>query len=558
MKRVLIALLLVAVAAGISWQNRVDLLVWAMPKLTALSSPVAPNRPVNWSSGPDTAALPAEQRPPNIILIMTDDMGFNDISLYNGGAADGSLMTPNIDALAAQGVSFDNGYAGNAICAPSRAISMTGRYNTRFGYEFTPFPKIGITISQWMMDQNPGPLTGFIDAEKADAMPGVYEAGMPGSEITVAELLRDRGYYTAHIGKWHLGSEGDMAPNQQGFDDSLELSGLLYLPEDHPDVVNQKFPRDGTDRMVWAAGKFSARFNGSEEFAPAKYLTDYYTDEAVAVIEANRTRPFFLYLAHWGPHNPLQASREDYEALAHIEDHGLRVYAAMLRSLDRSVARVTQALADNGLTDNTLILFTSDNGGPHIIEQADINAPYRGWKMTHFEGGLHVPFIAKWPARLPAGKTYQQAVHHMDLMPTIAAAANAALPTDRKIDGVDLLPFILGERSEPPHRTLFWRSGHHQSVLHEDWKLIRANQPEQPPGTPQKKFLFHLAADPTEQENLAEQRPEKVAELEALLAAHNAEQVDPFWPSVIQGPMLIDKHGGQPYTPGDDYIYWPN
>jgi len=558
MRKLFVALLLVAVAAGIGWQNRVDLLVWAMPRLTALSSPVAPNRPVNWSAGPDTAELPVEQRPPNIVLIMTDDMGFNDISLYNGGAADGSLMTPNIDALAAGGVRFDNGYAGNAICAPSRAISMTGRYNTRFGYEFTPFPKIGVTISQWMLDQNPGALPGFIDAEKADAMPGVYEAGMPTSEITVAELLRDSGYYTAHIGKWHLGSEGDMPPNQQGFDDSLELSGLLYLPADDPNVVNQKFPHDVTDRMVWAAGKFSARFNGSEEFAPAKYLTDYYTDEAVKVIEANRNRPFFLYLAHWGPHNPLQASREDYEALAHIEEHGLRVYASMLRSLDRSVARVTQALADNGLTDNTLILFTSDNGGTHIIEQADINAPYRGWKMTQFEGGLHVPFIAKWPARLPAGRTYQQAVHHMDLMPTIAAAANASLPTDRKIDGVNLIPFILGERSEPPHRTLFWRSGHHQSVLHEDWKLIRANQPDQPAGTPQKKFLFHLSADPTEQRNLAEQRPDKVAELEALLAAHNAEQVDPIWPSVIAGPMVIDKHGGQPYEPGDDYIYWPN
>jgi len=558
MRKLFVALLLAAVAAGIGWQNRVDLLVWAMPRLTALSSPVAPNRPVNWSAGPDTAELPVEQRPPNIVLIMTDDMGFNDISLYNGGAADGSLMTPNIDALAAGGVRFDNGYAGNAICAPSRAISMTGRYNTRFGYEFTPFPKIGVTISQWMLDQNPGALPGFIDAEKADAMPGVYEAGMPTSEITVAELLRDSGYYTAHIGKWHLGSEGDMAPNQQGFDDSLELSGLLYLPADDPNVVNQKFPHDVTDRMVWAAGKFSARFNGSEEFAPAKYLTDYYTDEAVKVIEANRNRPFFLYLAHWGPHNPLQASREDYEALAHIEEHGLRVYASMLRSLDRSVARVTQALADNGLTDNTLILFTSDNGGTHIIEQADINAPYRGWKMTQFEGGLHVPFIAKWPARLPAGRTYQQAVHHMDLMPTIAAAANASLPTDRKIDGVNLIPFILGERSEPPHRTLFWRSGHHQSVLHEDWKLIRANQPDQPAGTPQKKFLFHLSADPTEQRNLAEQRPDKVAELEALLAAHNAEQVDPIWPSVIAGPMVIDKHGGQPYEPGDDYIYWPN
>ena len=558
MKIILIALLLVAGATAIGWQNRVNVLVWAMPKLTALTSPVAPNRPLKWSAGPDAAVLPADQRPPNIILIMTDDMGFNDISLYNGGAADGSLMTPNIDALAAEGVRFDNGYSGNAICAPSRAISMTGRYNTRFGYEFTPFPKIGVTIIQWMLDQNPGPLPAFIDAEKADAMPGVYEAGMPASEITVAELLQGHGYYTAHIGKWHLGSEGDMAPNKQGFDESLELSGLLYLPEAHPDVVNQKFPHDGTDRMVWAAGKFSARFNGSEEFAPAKYLTDYYTDEAVKVIESNRNRPFFLYLAHWGPHNPLQASREDYEALAHIEEHGLRVYAAMLRSLDRSVARVTQALADNGLTDNTLILFTSDNGGASIIEQPDINAPYRGWKLTHFEGGLHVPFIAKWPAKLPAGKTYQQAVHHMDLMPTIVAAANVALPTDRKIDGVDLTPFILGERGEPPHRTLFWREGHQQSVLHEGWKLIRANQPDKSAGTPQKKFLFHLATDPTEQENLAEQRPDKVAELETLLAAHNAEQVDPIWPSITDGAVMIDKHGGQPYRPGDDYLYWPN
>ena len=146
MKKVLIALLLVASATAIGWQNRVNVLVWAMPKLTALTSPVAPNRPVKWSAGPDAAVLPAEQRPPNIILIMTDDMGFNDISLYNGGAADGSLMTPNIDALAAEGVRFDNGYSGNAVCAPSRAISMTGRYNTRFGYEFTPFPKIGVTI----------------------------------------------------------------------------------------------------------------------------------------------------------------------------------------------------------------------------------------------------------------------------------------------------------------------------------------------------------------------------------------------------------------------------
>ena len=132
------------------------------------------------------------------------------------------------------------------------------------------------------------------------------------------------------------------------------------------------------------------------------------------------------------------------------------------------------------------------------------------------------------------------------------------MPTDRKIDGVNLTPFILGERSAPPHRTLFWRSGHHQSVLHEGWKLIRANQPDQPAGTPQKRFLFHLSTDPTEQRNLAEQRPDKVEELETLLAVHNAEQVEPIWPSVISGPMVIDKHGGQPFEPDDDYIYWSN
>lgn len=558
MKKLLVISVIAAVLAATAWQNRLNLLIWAAPKLTALSSDIQPNRPLDWSVGPDTAQAPADQRPPNIILIMADDMGFNDISLYNGGAADGSLMTPNIDALATDGVRFNNGYAGNAVCAPSRAISMTGRYNTRFGYEFTPFFKIGVTIMQWMFAKDPPPLPPFIDEEKADAMPGVFEAGMPGSEITVAEMLRDAGYYTAHIGKWHLGSVGEMTPNQQGFEDSLELSGILYLPEDHPDVVNQKFPADGTDTMVWASGKFSARFNGSEEFAPARYLTDYYTDEAVNVIEANRNRPFFLYLAHWAPHNPLQASRKDFDALAHIEDHGLRVYAAMLRSLDRSVARITQALTDNGLSDNTLILFTSDNGGANYIELPDINQPYRGWKMTHFEGGLHVPFIAKWPAKLSAGEHYEQAVHHMDLAPTIAAAAGATLPSDRKIDGVDLIPFLRGENNEPPHRTLFWRTGHHQSVLHEGWKLIRANQPELPPGSPQKKFLFHLAADPTEQHNLAKEHPDKVAELEELLAAHNAEQVEPLWPSIVDGPMLIDNHNGQPYEPGDEYIYWAN
>lgn len=554
------ALLIIAGFAG--WQQRVELLVWVAPKLLKITSPVAENRELNWSQGPEVAASEPADRPPNIVLIVTDDMGFNDISLYNGGAGDGTLQTPSIDALAHEGVTFTNGYAANAVCAPSRASIMTGRYSTRFGFEFTPFFKTGVTIFRWMEELNPGPVPLFLDEASAATMKPLQELGLPSSEITIAELLKQQGYYTAHVGKWHLGSVSDMVVTNQGFDDSLELKGTLYLPQDHPDVVNAKVEGDRIDRMVWATGTYSAAFNGvgnpGEQFKPKGYLTDYYTDQAVKVIENNRNRPFFLYLAHWGIHNPLQAARADYDALSHIEDHRLRVYSAMIRAVDRSVARVTQALEENGLTDNTLIILTSDNGGAGYIGLPNVNKPYRGWKLNHFEGGTHVPFMAKWPARISAGTSMEDPIHHNDIFTTIAAAAGAQLPQDRKIDGVDLLPYIRKETSGAPHETLFWREGHQQTVLHQGWKLIRAEQPHLPQPAPMAKWLFNLAVDPTEQNNLAAQNSEKLAELEALLAAHNAEQVEPLWPTVFNSPQLIDKTTNEPMEEGDEFIYWPN
>jgi uncharacterized sulfatase len=554
------ALLIIAGFAG--WQQRVELLVWVAPKLLKITSPVAENRELNWSQGPEIAASEPADRPPNIVLIVTDDMGFNDISLYNGGAGDGTLQTPSIDALAHEGVTFTNGYAANAVCAPSRASIMTGRYSTRFGFEFTPFYKTGVTIFRWMEELNPGPVPLFLDEASAATMKPLQELGLPSSEITIAELLKQQGYYTAHVGKWHLGSVNDMVVTNQGFDDSLELKGTLYLPQDHPDVVNAKVEGDRIDRMVWATGTYSAAFNGvgnpGEQFKPKGYLTDYYTDQAVKVIENNRNRPFFLYLAHWGIHNPLQAARADYDALSHIEDHRLRVYSAMIRAVDRSVARVTQALEENGLTDNTLIILTSDNGGAGYIGLPNVNKPYRGWKLNHFEGGTHVPFMARWPARISAGTSMEDPIHHNDIFTTIAAAAGAQLPQDRKIDGVDLLPYIRKETSGAPHETLFWREGHQQTVLHQGWKLIRAEQPHLPQPASMAKWLFNLAVDPTEQNNLAAQNSEKLAELEALLAAHNAEQVEPLWPTVFNSPQLIDKTTNEPMEEGDEFIYWPN
>jgi uncharacterized sulfatase len=265
-----------------------------------------------------------------------------------------------------------------------------------------------------------------------------------------------------------------------------------------------------------------------------------------------------MFLSHWGIHNPLQATREDYDALAHIEDHHLRVYAAMIRSVDRSIGAITAALEANGLTDNTLILFTSDNGGAQYVGLPDINKPFRGWKLNHFEGGTHVPYLAKWPARIAAGTTVDAPVHHVDVFQTIAAAANAPVPTDRVLDGVDLIPYVTGEATGVPHETLFWRQGYHQSVRHKDWKLIRSKQPTTGEQWEDVVWLFDLAVDPTEQVNLAAQRQDKVVELEKLLAAHNAEQAPPMWPSVVDMVQPVDKDGTQPYVKGDEYMYFPN
>ena len=403
-------------------------------------------------------------------MILADDLGWNDLTYTGGGVAGGTVPTPNIDSIAAEGVTFSNGYAANGTCAPSRAAIMSGRYGTRFGFEFTPTPPGMMPMMQLMASTMPGRLRPSLPNGDVESLP--YEQmGMPPSEITIAELLQQRGYHTAHIGKWHLGRVNGMAPHDQGFDESLLMASGLYLPEDDPNVVNAKQDFDPIDRFLWRALKFAASFNGGEAFEPRNYLTDYYTEEAVKVIEANKDRPFFLYLAHWAPHTPLQASRADYDALPHIGTHRERVYAAMIRALDRGVGQVLDALRANGLEDNTLVFFTSDNGGAHYIGLPDVNDPFRGWKITLFEGGIHVPYFIKWPAQIEAGGTVDDPVHHFDIFATAAAAAGTPLPIDRKIDGRDLTPVARGEADGVPHERLFWRSGASQTALVNGWKL---------------------------------------------------------------------------------------
>ena len=555
-KKTLVWLLLLTIAlGGFAWINRIDLMLALVKYKSEREYVIAPNRENNWARGPQEAAAAAGDRLPNIILIMADDLGFNDISTFGGGVAGGSVQTPHIDQLAAQGAVFSQAYAGNATCAPSRAMVMTGRYPTRTGFEFTPTPSgmgpmVGMVSSSLDNGLPPGL---FNEAASETALP--YERqGLPSDEVTIAEVLRDRGYYTAHIGKWHLGRAQGSAPNDQGFNDSLLMASGLYLPEDDPNVVNAKLDFDPIDKFLWARMGYAASFNnrGDDLFEPGGYLTDYWTDESIRIIKANRNRPFFLYLAHWGTHTPLQATREDYEAVGDIKPHRLRVYAAMIRALDRSVGRIMATLEEEGLAENTLVIFTSDNGGPGYIGLPDINAPYRGWKLTNFEGGLRVPIFARWPARIAPGTRVDTPVAHIDLMPTMTAAANAAGPEGVLIDGLDLLPLATGQGTEAwSRKTLFWQSGYYRVVRHGDWKLQVSERPN-------KKWLYNLAEDPTEQHNLAATQPDKLAELQALLDAHRDSARKPLYPYVADMAVAIDKNLAEYFEPGDEYIYWPN
>lgn len=519
----------------------------------SMRDPLGPHRAVTWEAGPASPERPPAERPPNIIVIVADDLGYNDITLH-GGLAGGSVPTPHIDSLARDGARFLKGYAANATCSPSRAAIMTGRYPIRFGFEFTSAPVLfSRFIFEFFEEKAAGDVRPIYHAERESTVPPLEDLGLPQSEITIAELLKARGYRTLQIGKWHLGDAPALRPEAQGFDESLGFTqgAALFAPIEDPQTVNSMQDFDPIDQFLWANLRFAVKEDGGESFPPDIYMTDYFAREAAAAITANRNRPFFLYLSFNAPHTPLQAAKADYDALSHIADHRLRVYAAMIRALDRGVGTVLSALAENGLEENTLVIFTSDNGGANYVGLQGLNAPFRGWKATFFEGGIRVPFLVKWPRRIAPGTVLEGPAIGMDIYATAAMAGGAALPQDRVIDGRDLLPFAAGHAQGPVHERLFWRSGDYRVVQARGLKLQTAKRPD-------KIWLFDLQSDPTEQRNIAGEASEAIAELRALLDEYDAIAAAPLWPALIEGPIRIDVTLDQPAKPDDEYIYWAN
>ena len=513
MKKILLLIFVTLCLGVIFWK---DILFFVLVQIAAPKDNVGPHQEIVWQQGPD---FRTDSRP-NIIVIVADDLGINDMTDYDNLDPSGTVNTPNIDYIANTGIKFENAYSGSATCAPSRGMIVTGRYATSTGYEFTPVPDgMARSINLFNPDQ-----TKYI-SENVATNPIFDSQGLPSEEITFAETLSEAGYYTAHIGKWHLGRGPEFAPLSQGFDESLMMASGLFLPEDDPNVVNAYLPWDPIDKFLWAILDYAASFNESSErdnwFEPKGYLTDYYTDEAIKVIESNKNRPFFLYLAHWGVHTPLQALKSDYDKLDHIDDHTERVYAAMIVSLDRSVGRITESLRENGLSENTWIIFTSDNGGANYIGLRYINSPYRGWKLTLFEGGIKVPLIF-WKDGIESQAIPQRA-SHIDIMPTIHGLISEGLEHD--VDGVDLF----SSQFDLEKRPIFWKTGHNAVVIKGNWKL-------QVDDYSQKQWLYNLATDPTEQIELSNQFPDKVDELLSLINQH----VNGAKESIYKPPLLAN------------------
>jgi len=525
---------------------------YKMPKYIGdIKNPTYENIQINWEDGPKTRT----SSKPNIIIILVDDLGFNQISSYGGGMANGQFKTPNIDKLANDGVLCTNGYSSSPVCSPSRASLLTGRFATRFGYEFTPTTSSMMKAISVFSKKN-GIADGIYYDNREENIIAIDQMGIPQSEKTIPEMLKPEGYHNIHIGKWHLGHGKDFLPRKHGFDESLRMDqGSLFLPENDKNVINAKLDFDPIDKVLWGNLPYAVNFNEGPRMNPDGHLTDYLTDEAVKVIEKNKNRPFFLYLAYWAVHSPLQAKKEDYEKLSFIKNHEERVLASMVMTVDRGVGKIRDVLKENNMDDNTIIIFTSDNGAPGYIGLPDLNKPYRGWKLTHFEGGVHIPFIVSYPNKIPKGSAYNGRVSNLDIFSTAASLAGIDINRNDlqqiQFDGVNILPYLSGEKEGEPDRVLFNKSGDYSFLIKDGWKL-------QVDLIQNKKWLHNLNEDPTEQINLIESYPEKLNELGKILNKKLSEQVKPIWPSLLDWPIFIDKTLDEIVIKNDEYIFWAN
>lgn len=411
----------------------------------------------------------ANEKRPNVLIFLTDDTGWAEYGFQ--GCKD--IATPNIDALAKAGTRFTQGYVSGPYCSPTRAGLMTGRYQTRFGHEFNSTAQV---------------------------------SGLKLDEKTIAEYLKAEGYNTCAIGKWHLGSKEEFRPYNRGFDEFFGT--LANTPFFHP-----------TNFIDTLKGKTIQQID-DKNF----YTTRAYADRAVDWLGRNEGKPWFLYVPFNAQHAPLQAPEELLAKFAHIKDETRRYFAAMMTAKDEAVGKILKKVADMGEENNTIVFFLADNGGP-TAQTTSNNLPLNGFKATTWEGGVRVPFCAKWPGKIPAGKDYSNPIIQLDILPTVLAATGAKVKPAKPLDGVNLLPYLSGENKGKPHEALYWKFGQQWAVRKGDWKLVVAR------GGSMQPELYNLADDIGEKKNLASEMPDVLASLQADYKIWLAEQAPASVPS---------------------------
>ena len=452
---------------------------------------------------------------PNIIVLLADDLGYHEL----GCQGNTDIPTPHIDAIAANGVRFTDAYVAGPNCSPSRAGFLTGRTPTRFGYEFNP---IGAVNEQ----------------------PGI---GMPAEEVTIAEALHNGGYTTGLIGKWHQGGTAHFHPFRHGFDEFFGFTheGHYFVPppwDGTTTLLRRKFlPGGPTESGYWYGDKKLHFHNllgnepdydannpivrGGQPVVETEYLTDALTREAVDFIDRHDDKPFFLFLSYNAVHSPLQGADAYMEKFAHIEDMHRRIFAAMLANMDDSVGAVMDQLRKSGLEEDTLVFFLSDNGGP-TKELTSSNGVLRGQKGQMYEGGVWVPFVMQWKGTDPPGQVFTKPISSFDIFAT--AAANAEHVTaPEQVEGVDLVPYLTGEKTGRPHETLYWRQGGKAGLRHGDWKIVRMGRRNE--FGPSKWELYDLSEDISEEKNLAQSNPEQLEELIKIWETMNDEMSEPLF-----------------------------
>lgn len=449
-----------------------------------------------------SSSLFAADRAPNLVVIVADDLGYGDV----GFQGNKDIPTPNLDRLAAGGVVFSSGYVTFPTCAPSRAGMLTGRYPQRHGFERN---------TAWQ-PKNPG-------------------TGLAVGETTLAAALRPAGYKSGLVGKWHLGAHENFHPLNRGFDEFYGHlgGGKAYFPEDLTIRDTLASRNEPDSYRSWIT-------RGFEPVRTEAYLTDELSREAVDFVRRQKDNPFFLLLAYNAPHAPLQAPSEEIAKFDHIKNPKRRTYAAMVSVMDRGVGRLLDALDELKLSDDTLVFFLSDNGGP-LDANGSLNGPLRGGKSSAYEGGFRVPFVARWPGRIPAGINYEKPVSSLDIFATIAAVNKLPADRERPLDGVNLLPYVRGEKDGSPHERIYLRmfdTGRY-AMREGDYKIVRN-------GKDSATALYNLADDIGERTDLAAAEPERVARMQAAYDAWSAELKEPAFPgldmrewSVRQPPLTV-------------------